>query len=111
MMKYYSFGDKIKRNTAFICAIGETPIAHRLIEGLNGVNKIPFVLLLKSISFGKNGSKDSTDLSRIEHLWTDFAPNEFAWPFMSEKMKQIVERHLTGNEHIDWISADVKGVV
>ncbi|CAN5758111.1 hypothetical protein BH11BAC7_BH11BAC7_33050 [soil metagenome] len=67
----------------------KAPLDHILIPLLEGKNELPFDFIL-------NGEPQ------------DYLPNNMAWPLMSEKMKQVIERNLTGHEKISWISTNVK---
>jgi hypothetical protein len=109
MNEYYFLAEKVKPSTAFAYTQGDTPLSHELISDVIGRIELPFELFLKKVTTGKNGLQVSDDLSEIKHLWQDYQPNNLAWPLMSEKMKNIISDHLTGNEGLVWIKAIVNG--
>jgi len=67
-----------------------TPLDHELISELEGKDELPFGLELR------------------EGILVDYLGNSLAWPLMSEKMRMVIERNLTGEEGISWIKANVK---
>lgn len=82
---------------------------HELIHELNGNTELPFNLELFKLSDDKNGIIKSNDLTSLKEIWLDYQPNNLAWPLMSEKLKTTIEKYLTGNEGLDWISVKVTG--
>lgn len=109
MNEYYFLAERVKPSTAFAYTQGDTPLSHELISDVIGRIELPFELFLKKVTTGKNGLQVSDDLSEIKHLWQDYQPNNLAWPLMSERMKNIISDHLTGNEGLVWIKAIVNG--
>lgn len=109
MNKYYFLVEKIKPSTAFAYTQGDTPLSHELIPDVIGRTELPFELFLKKITTGKGDFQVSEDLSEVKHLWMDYQPNNLAWPLMSEKMKNVVSKNLTGKEGLVWIKAIVNG--
>lgn len=107
-MNYYFLAEKVKPNTAFAYTLGETPLSHELISNLKGIYKLPFELELKKVSSSKIGLEVSNDLSNVKYLWVDYQPNNLAWPLMSEKLKTVIEKKLTGKENISWITTNIK---
>jgi hypothetical protein len=109
MNEYYFLAEKVKSSTAFAYSPGETPLAHELIPDVIRNMELPFGLILKKVTTDKKGLQISDDLSKIKRLWQDYQPNNLAWPLMSERMKNLVNLHLTGKEGISWIIARVSG--
>ncbi|GIQ61429.1 hypothetical protein Flavo103_45640 [Flavobacterium collinsii] len=108
MNKYYLLSWKNSAQTASAIYDSEDQIAHELIPKLKGKNSLPFSFILKRIKEGKNKIIIDNNLDELEEIWKDYMPNGFVWPLMSEKLKFVVEKNLTGNEHIDWIDCKVK---
>ncbi|ASU32165.1 hypothetical protein MuYL_0262 [Mucilaginibacter xinganensis] len=109
MNHYYLISSKEQRQVASAFAPQRTKLNHELIQDLNGVSKMPFELYLVKLSVGKNGLIESDDLTGLNEIWLDYLPNSLAWPFFSDKLKDVVDKSLTGKEGIDWITAKVNG--
>jgi len=109
MKNYYVLAGTVKPHTAFACPDGIDLLPHELTPQLEGKDIIPFEFTLKSVKLGKNGTKVSDKLSDVKHLWLDYQPNDFAWPLMSNRLKDLVAKHLTGKEHVVWMKTIVKG--
>jgi len=107
MSKYYFLSEKIKPQTAFAYTEGETPVSHELISKVEKKDALPFRLVLKKLIRRKDGVTASDNLTGLKHIWLDYQPNNLAWPLMSEKMKEVIEEHLTGNEGIKWASVNI----
>ena len=108
-MEYYHLEARVKANTAFAVPKGriQTPTGSRLVEQLIGLNELPYQLELMDLK-KQNGRWEPVEILISElALWVDYQPNEWAYPMMSERMADIVKSHLTGEEGIDWISAQV----
>jgi len=108
MDSYYLLSGKNNPKVASAFAPEGTKLAHELIPELDIVDELPFELNLVKLTIGKNGLIESSDLSDLKEIWQDYQPNSLAWPMMSEKLKSVIEKNLTGNEGIDWISAIVR---
>ncbi len=109
MEKYYSLSWKDRREPlASAFAPKGTKLAQDLIPELNGRSNLAFDLSLVKLSSGKNGLIESNDLTDLKEVWLDYQPNSLAWPLFSERLKFVIEANLKGNEHIDWISCNVK---
>jgi len=108
MEKYYYLSCKDGKDpVASAFAPEGTKIAQNLIPELNGITELPFELSLVKLNVGKNGLIKNDDLIDIKEIWLDYQPSNL-WPLMSEKLKLVIEAHLTGNELIDWITCKVK---
>jgi hypothetical protein len=110
MSNYFLLGGKNSRNVA--SAIVPEPegskLPFELIPTLIDVEELPFELSLVKLTVGRHGLVKSNVLSDLKEIWLDYQPNNQVWPLMSEKLKSVIESHLTGNEGIQWIKASVK---
>jgi hypothetical protein len=104
---YYLLSIKDFSEVASAFASDKTKSDHELIPELDGKNELPFELELVKLSVGKNGLLKSNDLSNLDNVWIDFQPNSLAWPFMSERFKNLIMDNLTGKEGINWITAKI----
>ena len=109
MNNYYLFGVKNKSELASAFAPKGIKLAHELIHDLDGVYELPFELELVKLTVAENGLLQSNDLSSLNSLWLDYLPNSLAWPLLSENIKTVIEKNLTGKECINWITAKVNG--
>ena len=107
MSKYFSLNWKHKPELASAFALQETKLNHELIPILDDKTFLPFEFELRKVKEGKDGLIISNNLAGLSEIWLDYQPNSLAWPLMSEKLKSVIEKHLTGNEAIDWIQAVV----
>lgn len=105
-MKYYSLLPKVKRNPAYARSTCKVEIGTE-IDFVRGKTEFPCETKLFSLVYKKRELVPSSDLSKVDSLWVDYQPNQFAWPMMSEKMAAVVKEHLTGAEGVDWIVANV----
>jgi len=109
MNNYYSIGGKNYSQVARANAPQEVEISTIVIRELKGVNELPFELTLIKSTITKNGLLESADLDGIKDIWLDYMPNSLAFPMFSERMREIIDHNLTGNENIDWITAKING--
>lgn len=109
MSNYYLLSGKNKLQVAMAVAPKDVKLAQDLIIQLEGYSELPFELNLVRSTSGKNGLVESEDLTHLKEVWLDYQPNSLAWPLMSEKLKIIIEKRLTGNEKVDWITAVING--
>lgn len=107
MKKIYLLSGKHLPKVASAFAPESAPLAHELIDMVDGKSELPFEMELVKLSDGKNGLVKSNDLSDLKTVWLDHQPNSLAWPMMSENMKILIEKHLTGKEEISWIAAKI----
>ncbi len=84
-------------------------LAQDLIAELDGLNEVPFELNLIELSVGKDGLVESDDLTDVKDIWLDNQPNSLAWPLFSERLKDIINKSLTGLEGLDWLTAKING--
>ena len=109
-MNYYLLIQKVNDvgPTAIAYPPKEFSISHELIAKLEDRNELPFDLTFKRVEQSESGLKVSEQVGDLE-VWTDYLPNSFVWPFMSDKIRSIIDINLTGEEGISWITAKVKG--
>ena len=69
-------------------------------KNIKGKTKIPFGYTLKDFH---------NNIIKKDPIWLDYLPSSKVWPFMSEKLKNIIDERLTGKEKIVWMTAKVKG--
>lgn len=110
MSKYYLLAWNDRPPLAFAMEPPGTPLNFELINALEGKHELPFAFHLLKMSKGKKGMEKSEDLSDLDTIWLDYQPNSQVWPLMSERMRLLVEQHLTGKEGIDWINATINGI-
>lgn len=108
MKKYYCLRWSDTAETASAYYEGRSRLDDELIPQLEGKNQMPFDFKLKRVKECKDGLIIDDDLSRLKEIWLDYPPNSLAWPIMSEKLKNIIDASLTGNEQIDWISCNLR---
>ena len=82
---------------------------HELISNLEGLNKTPFEFHLIKLTRSKKGLIKDKDLSGVDNLWEDYMLNQFAYNIFSARFKEVIEKELTGNEEINWITAKIHG--
>ena len=109
MNNYFLLSGKNTSRLASAFAPEGTKLAHELIQDLDDFNELPFDLELYVLSDGQTGLVKSKELNSLHVIWLDYQPNSLAWPLVSEKMKTLINNHLTGNETIDWINAKIIG--
>jgi len=107
MSKYFSLNWKHKPELASAFSLQETKLTHELIPQLEGKALLPFEFELRKVKEGKDRLIGNSDLAGLGETWLDYQSNSLAWPLMSERLKSVIEQHLTGNEGIDWIRAVV----
>jgi hypothetical protein len=106
-MSHFALFPLNRKSAAVACAPEETLPSHTLIDSLIGVNSLPFDLTLKDVTFGRNGSKTSDDLSHLKHLWFDYQLNSLAWPVLSAKLRTVIDQQASGREQYEWISVNI----
>lgn len=106
-MKYFLMGLKHFKNVAIACAPDNVGLAHELIGALRESEVMPFDFTLKALTVKSDGIHYSNDFSRVETIWLDYQPNSLAWPLFSEKLKNLIEKMLTGKEGLKWISCNI----
>jgi hypothetical protein len=106
-MSHFALSPLNRKSAAVACAPEETPPAYTLIDSLIGVNSLPFDLTLKNVTFSRNGSKTSDDLSHLKYLWFDYQLNSLAWPVLSAKLRTVIDQQASGREHYEWISVNI----
>lgn len=109
-MKYYSLRTTNPTKGTVAFAPENLKHLHKEIADLDGKNELPFELDLRNAIIKNDTMVFEDDLSGLENIWDDYPANCFAYSMMSERMKDIIDAHLTGHEHIDWISCKVNGL-
>lgn len=109
MTDYYSLDGKDYAQGASAFAPDDVAPHYILIEELRDTNELPFEFKLVKLTVTKTGLSKSDDLVGIKNIWLDYQLNSLALPMFSERMREIIDQNLTGNEGIDWILAKVKG--
>lgn len=89
------------KSVAVACAPDGTPASYTLAAQMEGLTALPFDLALKDILFEKNGSRKSSELGKLKHLWYDYQPNSLAWPIFSERLKKLIESLTIGEKSFD----------
>ena len=103
-MRYYwmSINNDIVNSVAF--APKGTHPSHYLIDEVKRKKSLPFSLELHRV-----GVSSELIVKDICDDFYDYQPNSLAWPIMSNKMKSVIEGHLTGKEYIEWKTVTIKG--
>ena len=105
-MTHFFLSPRNSRSVAVACA-PDNPAAYTLIPKLANKNRIPFDLTLKNVSFTNKGIIESDDLSGLKHSWFDYQPNSLAWPIMSERLRDIIDSHASGEELHEWLPVTI----
>jgi len=109
MDKYYLLTQSLTKGISIAWTPDIHQISHELIPVLDGVNELPYELNLKSAALRKGDIVLNDNLVGLRYIWVDLQPNNLAWYLISERFKEVIENHLTGEEDIDWIKAKVNG--
>lgn len=106
--KYSSLTGKVKRDAdIFAYPLEDAPLAHELISKVVFLDELPFEFKLKRVALKKGELTISEIASEMKEYWVDYLPNSLAWPFMSEKMKSIINSKLSGLEGLRWIIVNI----
>ncbi len=111
MNDYFFLSNNIKPKTAIAFSETRTRLAYEIIPELIGKTEIPFELSLKKVKKVRGQWQEISDLSGLKYLWLDYQPNDLAWNLFSDKMKNIIEKNLSGKEGIVWMSVKIKSEV
>ena len=76
-----------------------------LREKVSVTGEMPYEFTLKRVSFSKGDCLLTDDLEKVKHIWTDCQMGDFL--LFSQKLKDIISNHLTGNERFKWVSCKV----
>jgi hypothetical protein len=96
------------KSVAVACAPEDTPASYMLAPQLSGLSSLPFELVLKDVLFEKNGSRQSSELGKLKHLWYDYQPNSLAWPIFSERFKNVIDSQTPGEKPFDWLTVTIR---
>ncbi len=109
IFNYYQISSKIKRSHAIAISNSETKLSYDPAIEVVQQGHIFFDFVLKKYTpVTKTQGEYSDDLSDLDTLWLDYLPNNLMFPLMSERMKEIINSCLKGNEGITWLPVMVK---
>lgn len=109
MANYYLISAKNSTNLASAFTPEADLSTAEVISKLGNDLELNSEFKLIKLTADKNGLKKSTDLSGLKEIWLDYQPNNLAWPFFSERLKESVQRLLTDKEGISWIKIKING--
>ena len=107
MNKYFLITSQCSNQVGSAIAPINTKLDHELIPQLENLSELQFNFNLAKLSIIETGITINNDLSELKHIWNDYLPNSLAWPLFSVKLKDIILKHLTGDEGVNWIKARV----
>lgn len=107
-MRAFLISTEVSADAAFAYSTRKYLNGEDLIEEIGNKTALPFEMKLKRVILKNDDIETTDDLTGIKELWLDYLPNELAWPFMSKKMMEIVQEHLTGKEKVTWLTVEVK---
>ena len=111
MTSYYLFTGKDSLGPGVSAFAPEgTPLAQDVISDLETSSTLPFSLRLVELTSTESGLSVSNVPANLPVDWLDYLPNSFAWPLFSPQLRAIVNARLTGDEGVDWLTADVIGM-
>lgn len=108
--QYYLMSGINRKESTSAFAPESTPLSFELIPLLKQKEILPFELKLINISVGEKGIIQNDNLDNVDPIWFDFQPNSLAWPLLSERLKDSIVKHLSGEEYIDFIKAKVNSI-
>jgi len=82
--------------------------SYEVIKTVVDASVLYFDLTIKEVIETKKGLIVNDSFDTSADIWLDYIPNSLAWPLMSEKLKNIIDNNITGEEGISWISANVE---
>lgn len=102
-MTYYDL--YVKNINPTVTAFAPDNVMHLgLDKSVRGMDSMPFGFRLGLITSSRKGLVYGFDLDGISQpLWPDYLNSTLAVGLFSQRFRDIVCRHLTGNEDIDWI--------
>jgi len=109
MSDFYLMSSKQGPRIASAFAPESTRPSHELLADLRTVKELPFELSLVKLTVGKDGLSRNSDMAGVDPVWLDYQPNSLAWPIFSEKLKDCLEKLLSGKEGISWITVIIHG--
>ena len=81
------------------------PLDRNIIEKISVTGEMPYEFTLKRVSFSKGDCLLTDDVEKEKYIWTDCQMGDFL--LFSQKLKDIISNHLTGNERFKWVSCKV----
>lgn len=106
VLKCYLVAWSEDKKTGVACAPRDMGMAKEIATKIKD-NVLPFDLEMKTVLETRKGIVVKPELDYGEGTVVDYQPNSMAWPLMSEKMKDIIERNLTGEEGVSWVKAPI----
>lgn len=103
-MNYYWMSINNNRVSTIAYAPSGIPVSHELIAEIVSRKSLSFSLKLHDVAVF-----DKLEKGELSDNFYDYQPNSLAWPIMSEKMRSIIEQHLTGLEQIKWKEVTIDG--
>lgn len=97
-----------KRNEFGICQTSRRcriPLNRNVIDKISVTGEMPYEFTLKRVSFSKGDCLLTDDVEKEKYIWTDCQMGDFL--LFSQKLKDIISNHLTGNERFKWVSCKV----
>lgn len=108
MKKYYCLRWNDATEVASAFYEDRTQLDHEMISQLEGKKQMPLDFVLTRVKETRNGLIIDDNLTALKEVWLDYQPNSLAWPILSEKLKNIIDASLTGNEQVDWITCNLR---
>lgn len=103
-MNYYWMSIKSDRVSSVAYAPKGTPSWHQILDEMKHWEIVPFHLTLHDTYVDT-----SLQVGEICDDFFDYQPNSLAWPLFSDRIKNVVSSHLSGNEGIEWKEIIVDG--
>lgn len=106
MIKCYSLSAKeMSSGYAKLPDDVEFPLDRKIIDKISVTGEMPYEFTLKRVSFSKGDCLLTDDVEKEKYIWTDCQMGDFL--LFSQKLKDIISNHLTGNERFKWVSCKV----
>jgi len=97
------------------CCIGITPSDDSLVYG-EDLEKLFYKkeffkdrFYLVTILVTRKGLKYIKEVDLANTPLADYLCNDRAWPLLSERVKVIIDSHLTGEEGLEWVKVNIDG--
>lgn len=96
-MQFFLISCKSTQQIPILYAPDDAPLAFEVISIIRGKALLPFSMVYKE-----------NKLSEYDLGELDYQSNSFAWPFFSDKLRDIIQENLTGEEGLDWVTVNCK---
>ena len=82
---------------------------YQLINTLEKRTSMPHTFTIVKVLETPHGMdiRKGDALVGVEGVWLDSLLNSHTWPMFSEKFKKMIDDHVTGKEHLDWVHCEV----